>query len=302
MPVDSAGHEDANATVPTGVGRTAVMVAAVRASENQREDRLFTDPFAADFVEASGFGAFLRQSAENADPDDEMAQAGASFAGYAPIRTKFFDDYLRTATSELRQVVIVAAGLDTRALRLEFGDEVSTYELDSAEVLDFKQRVLDKRGARSHGRRIPVPVDLREDWITPLTSAGFDPAEPTAWLIEGLIAYLTTEQNDALLAAVTSVSAPGSMLSLEYLNTDAVALMVRAVGGGSRTEMGQLWSGGGVADPSEVWLARHGWTSRAYDTYDRAQVYGRPLPPLTDTPIDRFSAAARNSLIIARRD
>jgi methyltransferase (TIGR00027 family) len=283
---------------PTGVGRTALMVAAVRAMETTRAKPLFTDPYAADFLAAAGAGDLIAVDSEDSDAPGQM---WSSFADYAPIRTRFFDDYLVDAARDVSQVVIVAAGLDTRALRLAWPREVTVYELDTPEVLEFKQHVLDARGAQSSGRRVPVPVDLREDWSGPLREAGLDPAVGSGWLVEGLTGYLTPEQNDALLADITALCAPGSLLSMEYLDVHAVDLMVRAFEAGGGDQIAALWRGGGVADESAAWFDRHGWDARAYDVYERAAGYGRELPPLGDTPLDRFSAAARESLVVARR-
>ena len=104
--------------VPIGVGRTALGVALVRAMESRRRDRLFHDPYAA---------AFLAAAQAMFDGDQRGAVAGlgglssegAAFWSHAVIRTRFFDDYLLDPTGQgIRQVVLLAAGLDTRAYRL----------------------------------------------------------------------------------------------------------------------------------------------------------------------------------------
>ena len=297
---DSAGAPPA----PTGVGSTALMVAAARVIETRRPNPLFTDPYAADFVTTSGIDVPIDENSGSADSSgstDSLRQASASFSDYAPVRTRFFDDYLVEATRTARQVVIVAAGLDTRAFRLGLPPEVTVYELDSTEVLSFKQQVLDAGGARPTGRRIPVATDLRGAWPESLRDAGFDPAAPSAWLIEGLLAYLSPQDNDRLLASVSGLAVSGSRLAIEFLHVDAVELMVRALADSSGTDLQSMWRSGGVAEPSAPWLDRHGWDSDVYDTYERARAYHRELPPLGDTPMDRFADAARNSLVTAHR-
>jgi methyltransferase (TIGR00027 family) len=102
------------------------------------------------------------------------------------IRTRFFDDYLLDATAHgIRQVVLLAAGLDTRAYRLRWPPDVDVYELDLPEVMGFKGEVLTERRAASRCERTVVPIDLRKDWTVPLSKAGFSSSEPTAWLAEG---------------------------------------------------------------------------------------------------------------------
>lgn len=270
------------------------MVAAARAAESAREEPLFADPYAADFLAAGDIG-------EETTDADGASKIWDSFSSYLPIRTRFFDDYLLDATRTIRQVVIIAAGLDTRAFRLPLAPEVTVYELDTPEMLAFKQQVLDARGARPAGHRIAVPVDLREDWGSPLAAAGFDPSASSAWLVEGLLSYLTPEHNDRLLAGISDRSAAGSRLSIEYLHVDAVALMAAAVTGESGTEISAMWQGGGVAEPAQTWLDRHGWDAEVFDTHERAAAYHRELPPLGDSPMDRFGDTARSGLVIARR-
>ncbi|MEU4434618.1 SAM-dependent methyltransferase [Nocardia rhamnosiphila] len=278
---------------PTGVGRTALMVAAARAAESARPDALFVDPYAADFLAAAGGEEF----AGGAD----AARMWDSFSSYLPIRTRYFDDYILDAARTVEQVVLVAAGLDTRAFRLPLPPEVVVYELDTPEMLTFKQRVLDTQGAQPAGRRMTVPADLREDWGARLVAAGFDPSAPAAWLVEGLLPYLSPEHNDRLLAEISGLSAAGSRLSIEYLHVDSVALMAAAAAGESGSEITAMWQGGGVGEPAQPWLARHGWDAEASDTYERAAAYQRDLPTLGDTIMERFAEASRHGLVTARR-
>jgi O-methyltransferase involved in polyketide biosynthesis len=73
------------------------------------------------------------------------------------------------------------------------------------------------RAACAGGCRVTVEADLRRDWATPLRQAGFRPEEPTFWLAEGLLAYLTVAERDQLLDTVDALSAPGSTFALEYV-------------------------------------------------------------------------------------
>jgi methyltransferase (TIGR00027 family) len=104
------------------------------------------------------------------------------------IRTRFFDDYLLDATARgIGQVVLLAAGLDTRAYRLLWPRGVRVFELDLPEVMGFKEGVLTERRAVSRCERTVVPIDLRKGWTVPLSKAGLSSSEPTTWLAEGLL-------------------------------------------------------------------------------------------------------------------
>jgi methyltransferase (TIGR00027 family) len=115
-------------------------------------------------------------------------------------------------------VVLLAAGLDTRAYRLSWSRGVHAYELDLPEVLGFKETVLTKCAAVPRCDRKVVPVDLRKDWTVPLTKAGLGTDEPTAWLAEGLFTYLTARESTDLLTRVGELSASRSLLGFEVEN------------------------------------------------------------------------------------
>jgi methyltransferase (TIGR00027 family) len=194
-----------------GVSRTAVWVAGMRASESARVDRLFDDQFAGVFVSAAG---------------DEVTEAVAAPPGtseFLAIRTRFFDDQARAAcTAGVRQVVLLAAGLDCRAFGLDWPAGVRLFEVDLPEVFVFKEPVLTSVGAVARCVRGVVAVDLRGPWADALTGAGFDPGVPTGWLAEGLLPYLPGVDGDRLLATVTALSAPGSQMAFDHLEATAV--------------------------------------------------------------------------------
>src|SRR5262249_15966239 len=140
----------------------------------------------------------------------------AARAEYVAIRTRFFDDELRAAcTAGCRQVVLLAAGLDTRAFRLEWPGGPRRFALAVAGVQAVKGRWLADHGAAASWERGVVVADLREDWPATLRAAGFAPAHPTAWLAEGILMYLAEPERDALLDAIGACSAPASRLALE---------------------------------------------------------------------------------------
>lgn len=110
-------------------------------------------------------------------------------AEHHAVRTKFFDEFFMDATrAGIRQVVILASGLDSRAYRLAWPAQTVVYEIDQPQVMEFKTRTLAELGATPTADRRVVTADLRADWPTALGAAGFDPTQPTAWSAEGLLA------------------------------------------------------------------------------------------------------------------
>jgi methyltransferase (TIGR00027 family) len=248
------------------VGKTALSVARVRARESQRPDRLFNDPFAEAFVAASEPMAPAEGSPE--DPDAAAGRRARAF--HVVIRTRFYDEYLLAAgTAGCHQVVVLGAGLDTRAFRLPWGDDVRLFELDQPALLAFKFSVLVEQGAVPRCNLTAVPVDLRQDWSADLLAAGYDPERRTAWLAEGLLVYLDAAEATRLLEAVTARAGPGDRLAMESGST------APPIPSGAVADVTALWQGGLGSDPRE-WLAEHGWRPEAHNLGDLATRYGRP--------------------------
>ncbi|HEY0359900.1 MAG TPA: SAM-dependent methyltransferase [Mycobacteriales bacterium] len=262
--------------VPARTGMNAVGAAAVRAAENRRGDRLFTDPLAEAFVAAAG-----RPWRFPAKEEAAAAPFWTMLADTMAVRTRFFDEYLALASATgIRQVVVLAAGLDTRAYRLPWPRTVRLWELDRPDVVRFKEQVLTATGALPACRRMSLGTDLRGDWPAMLRRGGFDPDQPTAWLVEGLLVYLTAAEADLLLGRVGELSTPDSRLGLSVagramLDPGARPAVLDALGDYS-ARVGTAWRSGFSADPTE-WLAGHGWTARTYDPVRRGAAYGRRI-------------------------
>ncbi len=203
----------------SSVGATATMVAAGRAMATKDPRRLINDPFAEPLVRAVGIDFFVAMLDDtlgtSAFPDSSPERVEAMIAGMA-MRTKFFDDYFTTTAAGVRQAVILASGLDSRAFRLAWPPGTVVYEIDQPAVIDFKNRVLGDLGAQPTAERRTVGIDLRGDWPAALRDAGFDPGAPTAWLAEGLLIYLPPDAQDRLFDTITALSVPGSTMATEY--------------------------------------------------------------------------------------
>ncbi|HZC08665.1 MAG TPA: class I SAM-dependent methyltransferase [Mycobacterium sp.] len=213
-------HDD-SWDLASGVGATATMIAAGRAMATKDPRGLINDPFAEPLVRAVGLDFFVKlidgeidfSAIENASP----ARTQAIINGIV-VRTDYFDSYLvAAADAGVRQVVILASGLDSRAYRLDWPVGTVVYEVDQPQVIEFKTTTLAGLGAQPTAERRAVPIDLRYDWPTALQAAGFDPHAPTAWLAEGLLIYLPPEAQDRLFDNVTALSAPDSTVATEYV-------------------------------------------------------------------------------------
>jgi methyltransferase (TIGR00027 family) len=207
--------------IATSVGTTAVMVAAARAAETDKPDPLIRDPYAKVLVNQAGTGVWekmldgsLLEKVESIDA--EAAAVFEHMRSYQAVRTHFFDAHFAgAAAAGIRQVVILASGLDSRAYRLDWPVGTTVFEIDQPKVLEYKSTTLAAHGATPSADRHEVPIDLRQDWPAALIAAGFDPKAPTAWLAEGLLMYLPAEAQDRLFTQITELSAPGSRIAAE---------------------------------------------------------------------------------------
>jgi methyltransferase (TIGR00027 family) len=180
---------------------------------------VINDPFAEPLVRAVGLDLFTKVASgelDFAEVDDGVGfpRMVDTFAA----RARFYDDYFaQAAGAGVRQVVIVASGLDARPYRLSWPAGTTIYEIDQPEVIEFKTTTLSELGAVAGAEHRPVGIDLREDWPAALQRAGFDASQPTAWLAEGvLIGFLPPEAEVRLLDNVTALSAPSSKFAADY--------------------------------------------------------------------------------------
>ncbi|MEU7144837.1 class I SAM-dependent methyltransferase [Nocardia sp. NPDC046473] len=278
--------------IVSSVGMTALFVAAMRAVESKQPDALVHDEFAALFVAAAD------------DPDMNQllndrelwarSPLGTEFMG---LRSKFFDDLFRTAAEAgVRQAVILAAGLDARAYRLDWPQGMVVYEIDQPKVLEFKRQVLDSAGATPKADRREVAVDLRDNWPAALIEEGFDPTVPTVWSAEGLLPYLPGAAQDALFARIAQLSASGSTLACDAFDADVdlaqladlQAEQLRDTPFGTVDFTSLLYTDD-RADPAE-WLTDQGWTTTIVPPEELAERYDRPLTAVLEPYAEMFNS------------
>jgi methyltransferase (TIGR00027 family) len=286
-----ARTDDDTWDLSNSVGATATGVAVGRALASRGPNPLITDPFAEPLVRAVGVNFFTRIASGELDPahvDDNgdfgMQRMGAMMG----VRTRFFDEFFLAAANDgIRQAVILASGLDARAYRLPWPAGTTVFEIDQAQVIEFKTETLAELGATPTADRRAVPVDLRHDWPAALRAAGYDPSKPTAWSAEGLLPFLPPDAQDRLLDNITALSPAGSQLATENVQGagDAVQTMadrMREVTDqwrdhGFDIEMTDLWYAGDRNDVGD-YLDGRGWTTSATGVAELAGAYGLSLP------------------------
>jgi methyltransferase (TIGR00027 family) len=215
---DSKRHDGDCWDLASSVGATATAVAARRALASKGPNPLIDDPFAEPLVNAVGVEGFIRMmNGEMELAEDDPAFTPQRLSEGMAVRTRFFDSFFLDAThAGVRQAVILASGLDTRAYRLAWPDGSVVYEVDQPRVIEFKTRILADLGAAPAADRRPLGIDLRDDWPAALRDNGFDPTQPSAWIAEGLLGYLPPAAQDRLFDNITELSVPGSRVGTGY--------------------------------------------------------------------------------------
>jgi methyltransferase (TIGR00027 family) len=271
------------------VARTARWTAAARARESRRADRLFADPFAEALAGADG-ASLLRHF------DTAWAPNGGN--PVLAIRTRWFDDFVSAAALTTHQIVGLAAGLDTRAYRLNWPAGRTLFEVDQPAVLSYKEETLAATDGRPRCVVRRVRADLvSPDWPTALVEAGFDPTAPAAWFVEGLLYYLPEALAHEIIARVAELSAPGSVLAVDVLNTGVFRLPYLQPLLRKLQELHSPWLFG--TDTPGDFVAGCGWRPTGVTEPGQPGAdYGRWSPPASTV---RIPGLPRNFLVSAEK-
>lgn len=261
---------DTDSEILLSAAKTAFGTAVLRMTETMREDRIIDDPIAVLFVEGAP-PSLLESFARDRVPYDAYERYLAAMTSNIVLRTAFFDEVVMTHQSQgHRQVVIVAAGLDSRSLRLDLPSDARIFELDSRVVMDFKQSVIDRFAIPAKADRIAISTDLEGSWQSDLLDRGFDVHQPTLWLLEGFVPYLGPDDIRVALQRIADLSAPESVLAFD----DASRFMDVFQG----QDVAQLYTSFIHSGSEEVLLEeleRSNWTLSIDDAQDYAAQFKR---------------------------
>jgi methyltransferase (TIGR00027 family) len=304
--------------ITEGVGATAMGMALARAAETVSDAPLFEDPYAQHFVDAAiaqGWTPPYSHAtlAQLGDVDASAGKFVRAMTDYSLCRTRFFDEFFAAAAAGgIRQVVVLAAGLDARTWRLPWRRGTVVYEIDQPQVVAFKAKAVQALNRETEARSVLVPLDLRDDWPKALLHNGFDTILATAWSVEGLLPYLPPEAQDLLFERINELSANGSRIVVDAFTAEFYgqrgAAEVRDATTRIRSAFEQL-DGAGPADMLDRdqliyeveradvadWLTEHGWSTSRENALDTMTRYGRRVPD----DVDKSSLSA--DLITAER-
>ncbi|MER5598718.1 class I SAM-dependent methyltransferase [Streptomyces sp. NPDC002265] len=242
--------------------RTAVLVCQGRAAADGRASvGRFADPLAIRLLRDAERVPVAEVRANTAPQGWQARVAFESVRACAEVvvpRTVAIDEALRDRVTS--QLVILGAGLDTRAWRLPGLAQTDVWEVDHPASQQDKRDRLAEAVSVPHSTdesdritvELPVtarcvrftPVDFAVDDLgAALDAAGHDPSKPTTWLWEGVVPYLARSEVHATVAALAARTAPGSALVVNYQAPSARAavgrLLTRVLG--SSVTSGEPW-------------------------------------------------------------
>lgn len=269
------------------VERTALLTAALRAVETKREDRLYSDPYAARLA-GEGGPELLREVRDATFPKDSVRTV-PSTPDYNAIRTRFFDDFLQEAAQDpaMHQIVLAPAGMDSRAYRLDWPSHIRYFEVDRPAVLAYKTERLHDVEPRVDHRAIALDL-TSPDWESELIAAGYDPEQSSTWLLEGLLYYIPGDDAHRILNRVAAIMKPGSRIAADIVNEAALTLP-------NMRDLLDVFAGWGCPwlfgsnEPEELFEG-HGFTVEATQPGEPAAEYGRwpdPVPDRSETGVRR---------------
>lgn len=256
-------------------------MAAKRAIEQSHPTPLFHDPYAAALAGAEVENLLNKWREVAHRQNRPLEEILLKRTRYIAIRTRFFDDLLKTALAQISapQMVILGSGLDTRAYRFHWPFQTHVFEVDVPAVLRYKTRILKHIVPTCYHSQIEGDLENPQmDWVTDLLKTGLSTEHPIIWLLEGVLMYLSHSTVHSLLRTISALSRPGSVLGMDSITTGSIAAAQKA----QKTDRGRViryWQFG--CDEPQTLLQKYDWSaevSRPQDTGNAYERYPQSMP------------------------
>jgi len=191
--------------------RTALGAAGHRAAHQVLEGgHVFFDPLAMRVLGPEAQAAI-------AEADDHPARRGLRL--FVAVRSRFAEDAARRAIAlGTRQIVVLGAGLDTFAFRVEPIAGLRVYEVDHPATQAEKRRRLAAAEIVAGAEVVFAGCDFeRESFAEALAAAGFDREAPSFFVWLGVTPYLSREAIEAAFATIAALPS-GAEVAFDYAN------------------------------------------------------------------------------------
>lgn len=201
------------------ISATAEFVASHRAVESLKpeNERICYDPYAIHFLKPETLEIIndpvkLKAVTEMAGP------VGREMGTSLRVRVRYFDDFVKKSVDEgLEQLVILGAGFDTRAYRIEGMEKVKVFEVDQPDTQHFKKQKIREIFGSLPDHVVYVPVDLETRTLgQSLLDKRYSSFKKTLFILEGLIQYLSPRSVDEIFSFITRNSPKGSAVIFDY--------------------------------------------------------------------------------------
>jgi methyltransferase (TIGR00027 family) len=149
---------------------------------------------------------------------------GPGVLAFLATRCRYIDDYLQECLAAgIEQLVILGAGLDSRAYRIEgLNDQVQVFEVDHPATQAVKLAKLKQILGELPAHVTYVPIDFDVETLEKLFQYGYQRQKKTLFIWEGVVYYLTAEAVDQTLSFVATNSGAGSSIIFDYVYTSAL--------------------------------------------------------------------------------
>lgn len=208
-------------TKKKGSSKMAEGIALHRVDESNKseEERIFYDPYAVHFVNPAILEYAEKYPEQAKAAVEQMERLFPGLGNSIRARVRYFDDFVKNFINEgLRQLVILGAGYDTRAYRIEgLKGKVRVFEVDHPDTQSVKIEKVKEIFCFLPSHVVYVPVDFETDnFGERLAAQGYDRSLKTLFLLEGLIMYIPPEAVDETLSFIAKNSGKGSTILFDY--------------------------------------------------------------------------------------
>lgn len=219
---ESTSFTTTNGTVTKrkGPSNMAERIALIRAGESRKpeSERICYDPYAIRFISPEILEFASRNPDEYKAEIEKLEKLFPGLANSAVARVRYFDDVVKASADEgLEQLVILGAGYDTRAYRIEGLKNIKVFEIDHPETQRVKVDKIKEIFGSLPGYVRYVSLDLESGKLgQSLAENGYDRSGKTFFIMEGLVMYLRHETMDEILSFVVNNSGKGSAVIFDY--------------------------------------------------------------------------------------
>jgi methyltransferase (TIGR00027 family) len=203
---------------PSKMAEGMAMHRFVESSKDEKE-RICYDPYAIYFISPHIIEFGKKHPEEAKSKVEQMEKLFPGLSSSIIARVRYFDDYVKKYIENgLEQLVILGAGYDTRAYRIEeLKENIKVFEVDHPNTQSFKIEKIREIFASNSFNVTYVPVDIETQQLDQqLLKNGYNPTKRTLFVLEGLTMYITQESFENTLTFISKESGVGSSIIFDY--------------------------------------------------------------------------------------